>query len=237
MVYTLSFDPATKSLAVSITEYNVDLSENIDNEFKNYLKKKDKIDESDINKLLENYLNLLTEVDKLLENRIKIHYLNVIDLIPGKTVKRSDIQEISKSLYNYLNTVIDPIIEKYNKDNNKDDWIFLLEYQMGPNIQSNSISSQIIYHLSKYTYPIELIGPTLKNKIMIGGVDASYSNFLETHTTNYAANKSHSRYNFLKLIKDLKKESMVKNIKKKHIDDIGDSVIQGLAYMIKYKEF
>lgn len=238
-MYVLSIDTATKSLAISLIFYNLNLSNDIDKEYENYLKEKANINKDDSNKLFENYLNLLTKVDTLLENKIIIHHLEVIDLIPGKKVKEASIQEISKSLHNYLNNVIDPIIAKYNKtDEIKNDWLFLLEKQMSPNNQSNSISSMIIYHLSKYDAEIQLVGPTLKNKIIVGG-SKSYSDALESHSTNYAANKSHSKGCFLELLKHLKKEDLldVCQIKKKNVDDISDSTMQSLAYVIQYKGF
>ncbi len=247
-MYVLSIDTATKSLAVSLVEYNIHLNDDIDNIYKKYKEQKNKIlnenidNESDeYTSLLKQYLLLLTELDDILSKRITVHYLNVIDLIPGKKIIETTIQERTKLLYKYLTEIVDPLIDRYYRPAERGDneWIFLLENQMGPNTKSNIISAQIIYHLSKYDIDIKLIGPTLKNKIIVGGEESRHSNFLEARKTNYAANKSHSRFCFNKLMEHLNITNMIteNNIKKANVDDIADSVLQGLAYVIKYHGF
>ena len=235
-MFILSIDTATKSLAVSIIKYNLNLANDINKKYNTYLEKKNNKLSLDI---LKDYVNLLTDVDTLLENKMIIYHLDVIDLIPNKKILDTSIQERTKSLYDYLNNTIDPLIELYSINNKTEEWIILLENQMSPNKNSNIINSQLIYHFSKYPYPITLVGPTLKNKIIIGGKESEYSSFLESHNTNYAANKSHSRSCLLKLLKYLKKENILDkyNIKKKNVDDIADSVLQGLSFVIKYKSF
>lgn len=227
-MYVLSIDSATKSLGVSVVSYNLSLADDIEKEFNLYLNHKKN---NTFNERLENFILMLKQVNKILDNKLQLHYLNVIDLIPNKKVNDVSVQDRTKALHNYLTDVIDPIIQS------KDNWLFLLEFQMGPNTKSNIISSQLMYHLSKYNHKIELVGPSLKNKIIIGDISGGYENFAEKYQTSYAANKMHSRHNFLKLLKNMKKESMIKDIKKKNIDDIADSVLQGLSYMIKHHGF
>lgn len=239
-MFVLSIDTATKSLAVSIVEYNTKLANNIDDLYNQYLHKKSTIHTSDKNandnKIIKLYINLLSQVNILLDEKIKIHYINVIDLIPNRKVTDASIQEKTKALYEYL-MHLDTIITSHCI--NPSDWIFLLENQMGPNTKSNTISAQIIYHLTKYNIPIELVGPTLKNKIIIGADDSNYSNFVEKRSTNYAANKAHTRFCFNRLLNYMNKSHIISDnkIKKANVDDIADSVLQGLAYMIKYKGF
>lgn len=250
-MHIISFDVATKSLATSIIYYNLNITSIIENKLNDYnFKKKNilkiinrkntEIHEKNkyMNILLLNYIQLLDIISDLYTNKITIENLDVVDLIPGKKVKETTIIERTQLLQIYLIT-IDKLIEKYCLDTPK---IFLIEYQMGPNDKSRVISSQILYHFTKYCKndninKIYLVGPSLKNKIIIGGSDANYSNFLEKYSTNYTANKNHSKYNFLKLLKYLKKENIIKNIKPKNIDDIADSTLMSLAYVLTNLSF
>jgi hypothetical protein len=225
----ISFDVATKSLAVSIIKYNLNFCTEIENIHNQYLvDKKTEKTKKNIS-IVELYLNLLDDINKILDARIDFKYLDVIDLIPGQKVKETNIVDRTKALYTYLSTILDPLI-----GDEPDSTLFLIEYQMGPNDKSRVISSQIMYHMSKYSGITHLVGPSLKNKIVIGGNDALYSNFIERYTTNYAANKNHAKFNFLKLIKILNKEDVIAKIAKKNIDDIADSVLMSLAFVIKH---
>lgn len=226
-MFTISIDTATKSMAVSIIQYNTEINEQISELYDTY--KNDKKLATTAAELLQLYINLLDNVKFLIDNKIKIHYLNVVDLIPGQKVADTDVVFRARQLYIYL-TEIDTILDKLDKSQKK---LFLLEYQMGPNIQSNMVSSQLIYHFSKYTdAEIKIVGPSLKNKVYIGGDDAKYSNFMEKYKTLYAANKNHSKFNFLRLMDYLGVNGTFENIKKKNIDDIADSVIMSLAYYL-----
>ena len=91
MVYIISFDPATKSLATSIVYYNLGITDEIHKLYNNYLLKKVQILSSEItdlaiNNLLQEYIILLDQVIKLNSEKIKIMYLSVVDLIPNKKV-------------------------------------------------------------------------------------------------------------------------------------------------------
>lgn len=80
------------------------------------------------------------------------------------------------------------------------------------------------------TLSIEIIGPSLKNKIDLIK-DKPYSTFIQKYTKSYDANKAHSKANFLHWIKVKKVEHMIKGIKKSNIDDIADSVMMSLAWL------
>lgn len=279
-MHVVSFDTATKSLAISIIEYNLNYLAEIKIGYELWIKYKDFIldpnteiyipkdpEYKDYTRetmvaelLLERYTHLLTTIKTILDNKIKIRYVNVVDLIPDKKVSETDIVYRTEMLYNFLNNVLDPEIQRhcYNAQT-----VFLLEYQMGPNVKSNAISTQIMYHLTKYCEApskntmqlgepsmvgnkiklgapiifgnnIQLIGPSLKNKVYIGGEDAKHSKFIEKYTTNYAANKNHTKYNLMRLLEYLNQQDIIKNIKKKNIDDIADSIIMSLAYILKH---
>jgi hypothetical protein len=188
----------------------------------------DKEAAKDINEIIVYYIKLLDKVNNLIDSRIRIEYMDVIDIIPGKKVKETSVVERTISLYNHLSK----LDSRLQQDTS---YTFLIEYQMGPNDKSRAVSSQIMMFFAKYCEPhgssiIKIIGPSLKNKISIGGDDAHYSNFVEKYTTNYAANKNHAKYNFLKLLKYLGQEKVINHVKKSNIDDIADSVMMSIAY-------
>lgn len=236
-MYFISFDVATKSLAVSIIEYNINYLDDIEAAIIEYHKNKPNLQGSkNINKLLEAYICLLDQTKKIFDTKMKIIDLRVKDLIPGKKLSETTIVERTSALYKYL-CEIDQKIADLNLE--PKDILFLIEYQMGPNDKSRVISSQIMYHFTKFATTIDsepniqLVGPSLKNKIIIGGLDSNYSEFLEKYSCNYTANKNHAKYNFIKLIKYLDVEHMINGIRKKNIDDIADSVLMSLAYRLK----
>ena len=115
--------------------------------------------------------------------------------------------------------------------NDHSEIIFLVEYQMGPNDKCRTVSSQILYHISKYNSKKLLVGPSLKNMLNING--NPYSNFITKYKTNYAANKNHSKVNFMELLNILNGKHIIDHIKKGNIDDIADSVLMSLAWVMK----
>lgn len=247
MVKIISVDLANKSLAISIIDYNLDYINDIKLICDAYLEtkkiymtilQKQKQTQTEIQKQLQNLINaynlMIDGIMNVMNTKIKIELLTVVDLIPGEKVSDTDIIYRSRKLHKYLNLTLDPIIANLGVPNS--DLLFLLEYQMNANIKSNAVANQIIYHFSKYSTDIEnikLIGPSLKNKVAVGDHTSHYSNFVEKYKTLYASNKNHAKHNFLKLLDFLDKREMIKNIPKKNIDDIADSVIMSLAYVLK----
>jgi len=226
----VSFDCATKSLGVSVINYNMQFNEQVNIAYQTYMLAK--VACRDIHETLFNYIKLLDKIIYLIDTRINIEYLDVIDVIPGKKVKETDVVERTMGLYRCLAQLQQSA--NLSRDN---EYTFLVEYQMGPNDKSRSVAAQIMMFFAKYCEPyghstIKVVGPSLKNKVVIGGDDAHYSNFIEMYTTNYAANKNHAKYNFLKLLKYLKKEDYIKHIKKSNIDDIADSVMMSIGYYL-----
>lgn len=239
-MYIIGIDVATKSLAISIIKHNPNeiLEKQMESALKNYKVHKkllmgDNPNIKSINEVLKKYLELLESINSSL-NQIQILFIDVKDLIPDKKLKESTIIERTNSLRIHLDLIDKEIADL--KCENKD-LVFLIEYQMGPNDKSRVISSQLLYHFSKYTESnIELVGPSLKNSLYYKNIEKSkYSYFLEKYATNYSANKAHSKYLFLELIKTVKIDDMMEDIKKKNIDDVADSVLMPIAWLKKHE--
>jgi hypothetical protein len=242
-MYIISFDVASKSLALSIIYFNdnwkADLQK-IKDDF--YNDTKTKTTGKDVCNCALKYINQLENfVDTLIVPKI----FDVVDLIPGQKLKDTNPLLRASRLNAYLSMVESTYIQYYPNEKYK----VLLEYQMGPNDKSRAVCSQILYHFSqpdygfkktntsefvsgpkRNQYLVEIIGPSLKNKINLVK-DKSHSFFMKKYTKSYDANKSHSKANFLHWIKVNKVEHMITNIKKANIDDISDSVTMTLAWL------
>jgi hypothetical protein len=240
-MYVVSWDIASKSLAVSIIYFNHNWVRDlklIHLEFNKYVK--DCTNPIDIYKYT---IQVLDEIDKLLDNMIQPIFLDVVDLIPGQKLKDTTVILRTSRLKAYLSYIDNKLNEL------EGDIQILLEYQMGPNDKSRNVCSQILYHYSNndfdfsntseiktepsqnlVKYNIEIVGPSLKNKINFNP-DKPYSYFTKKYVKLYDANKNHSKENLLYWLKEKKIEHMIKNIKKKNLDDIADSVNMTLAWL------
>ncbi len=231
----VSFDVANKSLAISIIniEHTLNITKKIEEAFCEYKKNKKKyLKKNQPNSIATEYYTLLKKCNDVLNCRIFIEYLNVIDLIPGKKISETTIVERTFFLDKALKTLKEKI-----PDNN---FKFLIEYQMGPNDKSRTVSSQLIMFCTSFMNDaedaknrIKLVGPSLKNKLFIEGDEESYHAFyLSKFKSNYTANKNHTKYMLKKIVKIYNQNNIIKEIKKKNIDDAADSVCMAIAYFI-----
>jgi hypothetical protein len=234
----IGIDLATKSLAVSIIDYNPDFIREMNQQLDDWIEYKNRYIEwcaesgmEDIETLLIQFNKTLDKITDVLDGRLKILDMSVVDLIPGDKVADVSVVDRTTKLHQYMNTIFDSKLSLYKPQ----DMTFLLEYQMGPNIKSNLVASQVIYHLAKYRNGdnIVLVGPSLKNKIMIGDREAHYSNFVNRYTTLYAANKNHTKFNLQRLLEFTGDKFPPKGIKKANVDDIADTVMMTMAWLLK----
>jgi hypothetical protein len=258
-MYILSFDVASKSLAVSLILFNDLYKLEIDtiiinmNNIQQLIKSINLTTSYDeIWKILSDLKCLLLKYNFIVDNFATPIFMDVVDLIPGKKLKDTTVITRSNRLKSYL-YYIDKLIYTELKNNSYDVSIpikVLLEYQMGPNDKSRNVCSQILFNYSKndniefksfnfqhitiseksdLIYSTEIVGPSLKNKINLDK-DKDHQFFLTKYANNYDANKKHSSHNFLTWVKKKSIENMIKDIPKKNIDDIADSVIMALAW-------
>jgi hypothetical protein len=214
-MFYLSFDIANKSLAISLISFD-----------KEYKEKINQI----INNNYESTLISMNRLNKQLNNIINYHIYEVVDLIPQKKVKNTTIIYRSNKLKEYLNKLNINIQEIKNK-NNIDKLTVLIEYQPSFNEKSRTIYNQIIYEYSDNNlYNIFIMNPLYKNKIYFNN-ELKHSSFMQKYNNNYIANKNHTKANFLYFLDKYHLEYVIKNIKKKNLDDLADSFMQIIAYI------
>ena len=274
-MFIISYDIASKSLAMSIIYFNDEWRDDLQKINTEFHNEKQTCDTSvDLCKCVLKYID---KMEALVDGLIKPIILDVVDLIPGKKLKETSVILRASRLASYLKYV-DFLIDTHIGYGNKHK--VLLEYQMGPNDQSRNVGSQILLHYATVDtgfkcvhgvaskicdfkgsddsqnllatvadmnafndklielehenqldrYDVEIVGPSLKNKINLVK-DQPHSFFIQKYTKSYDANKAHSKANFLYWIKTKKAELMIKNIKKKNLDDIADSVNMTLAWI------
>jgi hypothetical protein len=250
-MYIVSYDVASKSLAVAIIYFNENWKDELQHIRKLSANETNKLQTSE--EICRSVIKYLDMVYMVISTLMEIVVLDVVDIIPGKKIKDTTVIERSNRLSGYLNmmdSVIDPL---YNSEKNNNHGIkipiqVLVEYQMGPNDKSRNVGSQILYHYStpnieffsaNFTsdlyipinkYIVSIVGPSLKNKICLcpGG---KLSDFIPLYAKNYDANKAHSKFNFLGWLKKQNSMFLIKNIKNKNLDDIADACNQAIAWI------
>jgi len=236
----LSVDPATKSLAISITDFN-----------ENWIK-----DVLELGAIHEARLASAAEFEKtrilhawamcieyVIYNVLQLRNVGLFDLTPlklfqGKTPLELRMQRL-KGVANYIRGLGEP------PD------VVLIEYQMSANDKSRSIATALAYEFSPAcgefrSWPpalpqktasekapiVHIVGPALKNTVFFGE-DGRMQNFRKRYIDNYACNKAHSRYNFLKWITEHNCRSIIADIPKANIDDVADSFLMAYAWATK----
>lgn len=156
---------------------------------------------------------------QLVNNYVNIHLLKVFDLTKGKkcsTIERT--QALKKCLQNIDLSMPEPPTH------------VLVEYQMSANDKSRCVSQQILYHYAGLESQLYLVGPTLKNKVAFSE-DLDYGTFISKYASKYTANKNHTKANFLHWLKIYNKLTLIKDIKKKNIDDAADAFMQIIGWL------
>lgn len=228
-MYYLSFDCANKSLGVSLFKFQDNYKFLIIKLLKNYnpyitlyeniVNMRDKLSFCDYYKLLENINDI---VDKI----FVIDLFDVINILNDKKTKNINIIERSLGLKQALNK-IDKLLVNINEDIN-----ICIEYQLNYNDKSRTVYNQLIYHYSDIdNYHLHIIAPTYKNKLYFND-ELKYSSFIQKYNSNYTANKSHTKNNFIYFIDVFGLKEQTKHIKSKNMDDIADSFMQAI-HLIK----
>lgn len=150
--------------------------------------------------------------------------MDVVDINAGQKTKETSICDKATALKEALCS-FDLSIENQISENNVH---VLIEYQMNANHMSNAIFNMILYHYSG-KYPIDIVKPSWKNTIALHP-KLGLSNFLATSSSNYNANKMHTRCNMLYLLTMIDRLDAINHIAKKNQDDIADTLMQAIAF-------
>lgn len=153
--------------------------------------------------------------------------MNVFDINNGSNTRDTTIIEKAQALKNILSEIDRSISEFTNEGNVQ----VLIEYQMNANHGANAIFNMIVMFYAG-RYPIEIMKPALKNTLCLHPL-LSHCEFLGRCSSNYKANKEHTKYNMLYLLTMIGQLSMIKDIKKCNHDDIADTLMQCLAYHLR----
>lgn len=213
-MYYLSFDCANKSLAIGL--YNID--SNFNDSIRNIIREYGENPEMDP-------VQLNHKIDTLID----IIYVDVLDILPSKKVKDVDIIERSSMLKSAIQTVNQIVAEKVSPN---EPITVCIEYQMNVNDKSRTVYSQLVYEYSNLDqYTIMIMKPLVKNTIYFAP-HLQYGCIVEKYNSIYRANKQHSTLNFLYFIDVFGHHEKIKHIKKKNIDDIADTFMQVIAYLL-----
>lgn len=238
----LSFDVASKSLALSIINFNDDWKHSL-NQLKLSFRAVD-VENMTAYDVCDHVMDYMDKLERILDDMFVPELFDVVDLIPGKKLKDTTPIVRANRLNSYLSCV-----DRYMSDKHESECKVLLEYQMGPNDKSRNVCSQILYHFSngdgkfkntnktllgipneEIAYDVEIVGPSLKNKINFDK-DKPHQYFIQKYAKTYDANKKHSVWNFLRWVDMKGIQPMIVGIPKKNMDDIADSVNMTLAWL------
>lgn len=167
----------------------------------------------------------LPELSSYLDSVVQMLSMNVFDINHGEKVKDTTVSAKATSLKATLVSFDESIQDQLSNDTKT---IVLIEYQMNANHLSNAIFNMIVYHYCD-KYPIEVMKPSWKNTIALHP-RLTLSEFLGRASSNYKANKEHTKWNMVYLLTVLDKMDMIQHIKNANRDDIADTLCQALAY-------
>ncbi len=167
------------------------------------------------------------KLNSYLDSLIQPLMMNVYDLNKGSKLKDTSIHAKAISLKDTLASV-DKTVDACCSD---DEIVVLIEYQMNSNHTANAIFNMVMYHYAG-RYPIHTMRPSWKNTISFHP-ELTLSMFLARSSTNYKANKDHTKTNMLYLLTLIDKLDCVSHIKKTNLDDIADTLMQAIAFHVK----
>ena len=162
----------------------------------------------------------------------------VVDLLAGQKV--AEVTEVGRTRALWMFLTGHPILSAPEPDTR-----VIIEHQpakIGVSANNNStvVSHNLVFYYINYD-PV-FVDPKLKNKIHCAS-GMEYETYLRATTrksaqdARYAARKKHSKDNFLLMIRVLGHEHILAGIKSAVYDDLADSTMQIIAYLVENKMF
>jgi hypothetical protein len=205
-IRVLSFDCATRSLAVCFMSITTDLNSVMSINHK---------------KTDGGYIDVT-------DSSIDIHILKVFDLTDGIKINAVKRMSLLKECLRGVDLMV--------KESGVAPDHVLVEYQMPSNDKSRCVSTGIVYHYSGIPDTVvTLVGPTLKNKIRFSkDYSLSHGSFMERYASKYVANKNHCKSNFLYWLELHGLTNLIdeNKITKKNVADIADAFMQIWGWLI-----
>lgn len=165
----------------------------------------------------------LTKDSDLIWSEVVPCLMKVFDINDGQKVKETSIVTKAEALKKVLQEVDQSLVGLSNV-------VVLIEYQMNANHLSNAIFNMLVYHYANQ-FPVHIVKPSWKNTVALHS-DLVLSNFLSKYSSNYQANKAHTKENMIYFLKKRDQLNMLQSIKKKNYDDIADTLCQCIAYAL-----
>ena len=196
----LGFDPATKSLAFSISR--IDLKSDDPSKLRRQARVVSELiaradakitagDLQDAFDIIKRVQPVVEELDRKSRNFIHIADGETVDLVPGRPdIDVSTVERVHRTVQ-YVNSRVIPAVEKHVPASEKINLV--VEFQMSYNYKSRIVMTAIVAALANFNCII--VPPKLKNKIDTCE-SGRYYNFAQKYADPYDANKEHSRYNF-----------------------------------------
>lgn len=197
---------------------------------------------------LDEFTELLNIMNHFLDNFIKYHSAGAVDVLNGRKVSDCDEIERTASLHKFL--VNNPYISTPNimlMDGDGTSTDVIIEHQPSKvgnktNNKSTMVGHQLMFYYAENNPAI--VNPKLKNKIYFKEA-LEYEAFLaeeipkhkDKKAAVYAARKRHSKMNFLYLVDVFELNHILVGVPKDCMDDLADSTMQVLAYLVENKKF
>ena len=247
----LSIDPANKSLAISIIDFNFNWKIDLDRIKTEFNQQYTDSEGYGVEKKIEILLKRARDVSAVMDNLFTLKYINVFDLLPDQKVNNTST-EIRlgrlKGVIEYIKkingTLIPPkpieqvLVEKQMSQKNMEVSSALIYAFTEPDFGFVGKSTHFKHAKDIDTLPttfVNMVGASLKSKVYFGSA-GHIQNFRKKYAGNYTANKAHSKYNFLEWVKSKNNTELIEGIPKKNIDDIADSFLMAYAWCIKKYE-
>jgi hypothetical protein len=162
-----------------------------------------------------------------LDSAIQVHWINLIDLTDGK--KATDVSALDKarSLKSHMTKIKKQVHDTIGEEMR---YNILIEFQMNVNDKSRAVYNQLLYEFCDCG-DIVCMPPALKNTVYLHK-GLMHGEFMDKCSSNYQANKNHSKYNFVYYLCIYNQLGLLKGIKAKNYDDVADTFMQFLAHII-----
>lgn len=206
----LSFDCANKSLAYFSAEFDPLYIAKYKQLRNNVLRE---------NAPIEATAKLLLFLSSQFAENIKC---GVVDVLDGKKVADTELIHRTKCLKKKLDEIVSIMPAP--------DLVLIEAQPPNKNHKSSIVQDQLCMYFIDRNIECVLMDPRVKNKYSFDS-SLHHDVFICKNPTLYAANKNHSKHNFLKFIKVFNMEYVLDGVKKENIDDLADSFMQIFAYL------